>query len=142
MASLFYIKDSFSKDEIYVMGCHKKWDGQNVDMRVTGHFKDGRRAVNLKMLTSKCTVKNKKRIPPYMIEGEVEVDASKPILIYSAEEIREIINQKFKNLNDDLKDQASKTFLPKTKNLQTQIDDLKKQIEDLKSQKSNLKKKE
>ena len=52
------------------------------------------------------------------------------------------IANEFTKLNNDLKDQASKEFLPKTENLQSQIDDLKKQIEDLKSQISNLKKKE
>ena len=57
-------------------------------------------------------------------------------------EISTIVGNKLDNLNGDLKDQASKEFLPKTENLQNQIDDLKKQIEDLKSQISNLKKKE
>ena len=52
------------------------------------------------------------------------------------------IANEFTKLNNDLKDQASKEFLPKTENLQSQIEDLKKQIEDLKSQISNLKKKE
>ena len=82
-----------------------------------------------------------------------QVEFDSVVEFYSTKEVDNNIEKKFKelstfvgnkldNLNGDLKDQASKEFLPKTENLQTQIDDLKKQIEDLKSQISNLKKKE
>ena len=135
--SVFCFSLSFFPVTIYgkafVNGCSKAWFGTEFNRKAACSSREIRGRGNSRY--------------EYFGKGDINLE------VYSSGETdnlvknmesnikKEIVNE-FKKLNNDLKDQASKEFLPKTENLQSQIEDLKKQIEDLKSQISNLKKKE